>query len=317
MEAEEASLDNAPLAFCLVVGAGLSTAVGAAAVFNNKMVKRATKPVLAAGLGFSGGVMIYVSFVEIFQKSFGAFVDNEYEEDVAYYLATLFFFLGLASMRLIKTIVDMLDGGHSHGVCDQKAVGQVQVNIGDAEGGAAQDAAGDEVPPAPPQADDAQAKEGTDAPLLRMGIKTAAAIAIHNFPEGLATFVATLVDESVGITLAVAIAIHNIPEGLCVALPVYYATNSRIKAFMWGLLSGISEPIGAAIGWIIIKSSGEDMNQFVYGLLFGLVAGMMVMIVVMELIPTAFQFDPQDKIVTSSVVLGMLVMAISLCLFMA
>merc|ERR1719190_247306 len=115
-------------------------------------------------------------------------------------------------------------------------------------------------------------------------VATAAAIAIHNFPEGLATFVATLMDPAVGATLAVAIAIHNIPEGLCVALPIYYSTQSRVKGFLWALLSGLSEPVGALIGYAIIKSTGDDMNQLVYGILFGLVGGMMVMIVILELL---------------------------------
>merc|ERR1740139_1216639 len=150
---------------------------------------------------------------------------------------------------------------------------------------------------------------------MKMGLNTAVAIGIHNFPEGLATFVATLVDPAVGATLAVAIAIHNIPEGLCVALPIYYATGSRMKGFMWALLSGLSEPAGALIGWAIIKSTGQDMNQLVYGILFGLVAGMMIMIVILELLPTAYRYDPTDRFVTNSVALGMAVMAASLCLF--
>merc|ERR1711862_830486 len=124
---------------------------------------------------------------------------------------------------------------------------------------------------------------GDEKALRAMGLKTALAIGIHNFPEGLATFVATLADPVVGATLAIAIAIHNIPEGLCVALPIYYASGSRLKGFAWALLSGLSEPLGAFIGWAIIKSTGEDMNQFVYGLLFGVVAGMMIMIVLLEL----------------------------------
>jgi len=150
-----------------------------------------------------------------------------------------------------------------------------------------------------------------------MGLKTALAIAIHNLPEGLATFVATLAEPSVGVTLAVAIAIHNIPEGLCVALPIYYASGSRHLGFFWALISGISEPIGALIGYLVIKGSGEDMDQTVYGLLFGVVGGMMIMIVLLELIPTALRYDPADRFVTNSLVLGMVVMAVSLVLFMA
>merc|ERR1719436_1611455 len=105
--------------------------------------------------------------------------------------------------------------------------------------------------------------------------------------------------------------------GLCVALPIYYSTGSRWQGFLWALLSGLSEPIGAFVGWAIIKSTGDDMNQAIYGVLFGLVAGMMIMIVVLELLPTAYKYDETDRFVTNSVVLGMAVMAASLCLFMA
>ena len=153
---------------------------------------------------------------------------------------------------------------------------------------------------------------GDDQRLVRMGLMTAVAIGIHNFPEGLATFVSALSDPSVGLALAVAIAIHNIPEGVCVAIPVYYATGNRWKAFGWALLSGVSEPIGAALGWLILK---DIMSELVYGLLFGLVAGMMVNITLHELIPTAVRYDPADKVTTNSIIAGMGIMAISLVLF--
>ena len=148
--------------------------------------------------------------------------------------------------------------------------------------------------------------------LERMGVMTALAIGIHNFPEGLATFVATLDDPAVGGALAIAIAIHNIPEGLCVSIPIYFATGDRWKAFRWALLSGVSEPIGALIGWLILK---DHFNELLYGIVFGMVAGMMVMIVLNELIPTAHRYDPDDKVVTKYVSVGMVVMAASLCLF--
>lgn len=150
------------------------------------------------------------------------------------------------------------------------------------------------------------------ARLIRMGANTALAIAIHNFPEGLATFVAALDDPKVGAVLAVALGIHNIPEGLCVALPVYYATGNRLKGFLWGLLSGLTEPIGALIGWLALANI---MRDEVYAVLFGLVAGMMTYISFRELIPTAFIYDTKDTVVTHATVLGMLVMAISLVLF--
>lgn len=156
-------------------------------------------------------------------------------------------------------------------------------------------------------------EEGDNEKLVRMGVMTAIAIGIHNFPEGLATFVAALSDPSVGLALAVAIAIHNIPEGLCVAIPVYYATGNRWKAFGWALLSGVSEPIGAALGWLILK---DIMSELVYGILFGVVSGMMVNITLHELIPTAVRYDPADKVTTNSIIVGMAVMAASLTLFL-
>lgn len=148
--------------------------------------------------------------------------------------------------------------------------------------------------------------------LVKMGMSTALAIALHNFPEGLATFVAALNDPSVGAVLAIAIGIHNIPEGLCVALPIYYATGNRCKAFWWGTLSGVSEPIAALLGWAVLANA---MSDHVYAILFGLVSGMMVIISMKELIPTAHRYDPEDTVVTYSVIGGMVIIALSLVLF--
>eukprot|EP00429_Kryptoperidinium_foliaceum_P004509 CAMPEP_0176024670 /NCGR_PEP_ID=MMETSP0120_2-20121206/12058_1 /TAXON_ID=160619 /ORGANISM="Kryptoperidinium foliaceum, Strain CCMP 1326" /LENGTH=363 /DNA_ID=CAMNT_0017357849 /DNA_START=52 /DNA_END=1143 /DNA_ORIENTATION=+ len=352
------NLDNSGIAFALVFGAGASTALGAAAVFERRIVKIASKPILAAGLGFSGGVMLYVSFIEIFVKSLESFKDGDREEDDAYFCATLCLFSGMALLRLVQYLVHRID--HSHDTLHEgeildearefgltpptlienqdpeaqatpessAAEGEKTIPAAAADGAgnaqtqnvAALDRAQDEavrVTAAAVLAErrEARMQEEKAAQLQRMGLNTAIAIAIHNFPEGLATFVATLVDPSVGATLAIAIGVHNIPEGLCVALPIYYATNSRWKGFLWAVFSGISEPVGAFIGWLVIKSTGDDMSQVVYGVLFGLVAGMMIMIVVLELLPTAYNFDPTDKYVTHSIVAGMAVMAASLCLF--
>lgn len=148
--------------------------------------------------------------------------------------------------------------------------------------------------------------------LMRMSINTALAIALHNFPEGLATFVATLNDPKVGAVLALAIAIHNIPEGLCVAMPIYYASGNRCKAFAWGILSGVSEPVAALLGWIVLANV---FSETIYAVLFGLVAGMMVIISVRELLPTAHRYDPEDSVVTNSFIGGMAIMALSLVLF--
>ena len=158
-------------------------------------------------------------------------------------------------------------------------------------------------------------KEGgrPDKRLVKMGLQTALAIGIHNFPEGPATFVATLDDPVVGAGLAIAIAVHNVPEGLCVSVPIYYATRDRWEAFKWAFISGISEPIGAGLGWLVLY---RTMDDNAYGVVFGLVAGMMINICISELLPTAFKYDPRDKIVTRCFVGGMAIMALSLVLFL-
>jgi ZIP family zinc transporter len=337
--------DNAPLAFGLVFAAGLSTAVGAAVVYVNRAVQLASKSVLAAGLGFSSGVMLYVSFIEIFGKAVDAFSGHGVNEEEAYLFATISFFAGIIMMKFTGYIVHRLDSSHhchdipgTEGIaCNERQKHSDGIDLEEqppaaAPAGPQPEEAGvaappqaevveggerNAQPPAVAAAAEAKAeKQSKDHALQQMGISTALAIAIHNFPEGLATFVATLAEPAVGVTLAIAIAIHNVPEGLCVALPVFYASGNRHAAFAWALLSGISEPIGALLGYAIIKSTGDDMNQIVYGVLFGLVAGMMVAIVLLDLLPTAQRYDPTNKYTTNFVFLGMFVMASSLVIFL-
>lgn len=148
--------------------------------------------------------------------------------------------------------------------------------------------------------------------LIKTGLSTAIAIGLHNFPEGLATFITALDDPGLGAVLAIAIGLHNIPEGLCVALPIYYATDNRWKAFMWGCFAGLTEPVAAILGWLVLANA---MTDTVYAILFGFVGGIMIMISLKELIPTAHRFDPEDTVVTYSILTGMGVMAFSLVLF--
>ena len=148
--------------------------------------------------------------------------------------------------------------------------------------------------------------------LKRTGVLTCLAIGIHNFPEGLATFVATTSSPTFGAALAIAIALHNIPEGLTVAMPIFYATKSRWKAFLFAAISGLAEPLGALCGWLVLKNS---FGPALYGICFGLVGGMMVYISLAELLRTALRFDPKGYIAIPSLVAGMFVMAISLLLF--
>lgn len=115
-----------------------------------------------------------------------------------------------------------------------------------------------------------------------------------------------------GVSIAIAIGIHNIPEGICVAIPIYYATRSKQKAFFWATLSGMTELVGALLGWLVLR---KVFTQLVYGILFGIVSGMMVYISLKELLPTAHRYDPEDKVTTIGLVAGMTVMALSLIMF--
>jgi len=147
-----------------------------------------------------------------------------------------------------------------------------------------------------------------DQKLERTGIFTALAIAIHNFPEGLATFAAAYSDIKLGIIIALSIAIHNIPEGISVSMPIYYATGSRKKAFLYSFLSGTSEPIGAAIGFLILI---PFLSQGLFAFLLPFIAGIMVYIALDEILPTAHRYGHGHTVILG-VVLGMLIMALSL-----
>lgn len=158
--------------------------------------------------------------------------------------------------------------------------------------------------------------EGIDAPtaqrqdsyLMRTGLMTALAIGIHNFPEGLATFASALSDVRLGVFIAIAIAIHNIPEGIAVSVPIFYATGNKNKAFFYSFLSGISEPIGAIIGYLLLM---PFLTEAVLAAVLALVAGIMIYISLDELLPMAHRYG-HGHLVIAGVVIGMLIMAVSL-----
>ena len=260
-------------AFSLTLFAGLSTGIGSALAF---FAKKTNTRFLTASLGFSAGVMIYVSLVEIFVKARAA-LEATQGPFLGYLYTTLAFFAGIALIGIIDKLVPSYENPHEiKGVEDM--------------------------------VDDEEARR---LKLKRMGLFSALAIAIHNFPEGLATFVGGLQDPAMGISIAVAIAIHNIPEGIAVSVPLYYATGSRKKAFGLSFLSGLSEPVGALVGFFLIYQYFTDT---IFGLLFASVAGIMVFISLDELLPTAEKYG-EHHIAMYGVVVGMMVMAASLVLF--
>merc|ERR1719401_698118 len=149
-------------------------------------------------------------------------------------------------------------------------------------------------------------------PLKHMSWTMFLAIAIHNFPEGMVTYIAYVDDAAVGAALAIGIAIHNIPEGLCVAMPMFYATGRRTYSFFMGTLSGLTEVIGGLIAWLVFK---QDLGGNANGALFGLVAGMMSVISIQELLPTAHKYAEDPNTVTYAFLFGAFMIALSLMLF--
>jgi len=267
-------LHNVLFAFGLTLFAGLSTGFGSVLAF---LARRTNTKFLSVALGFSAGVMIYVSFVEIFPKAKDSLV-AEFGPVGGYWVTVLAFFTGIAFIAIIDKLVPSFENPHEVHRAEEMDLPEKAANF---------------------------------KKLYRMGLFTALAIAIHNFPEGLATFISALRDPKLGIAIAVAIAIHNVPEGIAVSIPIFYATGSRKKAFIYSFLSGLAEPVGALIGYAIISSF---INDIVFGILFAAVAGIMVFISLDELLPTAGEYG-EHHMAAYGLVAGMMVMAMSLLLF--
>ena len=207
--------ENVLIAFGLTLFAGLATGIGSALAF---FARRTNTKFLSLALGFSAGVMIYVSFVEIFIKARDALAED-FGLTKGTWITVAAFFGGILLIGIIDKLVPSFENPHEIRGIEEMGPGHTSHK---------------------------------NQKLLRMGMFTALAIAIHNFPEGLATFAATLSDPALGMSIAVAIAIHNIPEGISVSVPIYYATGSKKKAFYYSFLSGIAEPVGALIGYFIL-----------------------------------------------------------------
>ncbi len=151
-----------------------------------------------------------------------------------------------------------------------------------------------------------------ESKLMRTGLVTAMALGIHNFPEGMATFVSALQSPVMAIPIVAAIAIHNIPEGIAVSVPIYFATNDKKRAFLYTFASGIAEPIGAIVGYLILM---PYINEIINAYVFAVVAGLMVFISVDELLPSAREYS-QSHLAVYGLIAGMIVMAVSLIGFM-
>lgn len=259
-------------AFGLTLLAGLSTGIGSTIAF---FAKKTNMRFLSGALGFSAGVMLYLSFIEIFPEA-RELLESAHG-NAGYLYTTLAFFGGILLMALVDQLVPSSENSFE----DQKVRAERKNDLNTETG-----------------------------QLLRMGKISALAIALHNFPDGFATFIGTLQEPSLGISIAAAIAIHNIPEGLAVSVPIYYATGSKRQAFKYSFLSGLAEPLGAVIGFTLLR---PFLSDTLFGIILASVAGLMVYISLDELLPTAEKYG-EHRIALWGLVVGMGVMALSLLL---
>lgn len=271
-------------AFILTLLAGLATGLGGVIIM---FVKKFSPKVLSASLGFSAGVMILISFIEMFPHASES-LTAMYGEKMGMFYTLLTFFCGMGFIALIDYLVPSHENPHEVNSLTievhNKAVGQesgvIKENIGKKK-------------------------------LLRVGLFSALVIAIHNFPEGLATFVSAMDNATLGLSIAFAIALHNIPEGIAIAIPIYYATSSKAKAIKSATLSGLAEPLGGLAGFVLLNQLFSDS---VMGFVLAAVAGIMVYISLDELLPTAETYG-EHHVAIGGVVAGMAFIGFGLLIF--
>ena len=271
-------------ALLLTLIAGAATGIGGALVL---FKKKLSSNFLAGALGVSAGVMIFISLTELFpeaQAEIASIGSLKYGES----LVLLAFFAGIGIITLIDFLIPEYENPHeASGLSlDAKtaAVGVLE-------------------------------QTGNEKALQRLGIMSALAIAVHNFPEGIASFIGALNDPQMGAGITFAIAIHNIPEGIAVAIPIYYATKSKGKALLYATLSGLSEVLGALLCLAVTAIFGVEITGGgpVFPLILAAVAGIMIYISLDELLPTAEKYG-KHHIAIAGVVGGMAIMGVSLLL---
>lgn len=264
----------------LALLAGVSTGIGGLMVL---FFKKTNVKLLSIMLGFSAGIMIYISFIEIYQEAQTNLCAIHGIRN-GKILTVLAFFFGVTLMALINEFIPEPDKPHR-----TRRI---------------------EATPLPAIPTTRAYPNNKTGRLYKTGLFTAIAVTIHNFPEGIATFISGMKSPALGVSIALAIAIHNIPEGIAISIPIYFATKSRRKAFFASLFSGLSEPLGAILAMLIL---GPLITDTVFGLIFGAVAGIMVYISLDELLPTAREYGEHNLSILG-LMLGMAVMALSVIL---
>lgn len=268
-------------ALILTLIAGSATGIGGALVLFKKKI---SSNFLAGALGLSAGVMIFISLAELLPEAQAMIAGTGMQHGEAFVLIA--FFVGMGIITLIDFAIPEYENPHE---ASGLSLDARTAAVGVLE------------------------QTGKEKALHRLGLMSALAIAIHNFPEGIATFIGALNDPEMGAGITFAIAIHNIPEGIAVAIPIYYATKSKGKALLYATLSGLSEPIGALLCWGIAAIFGVELTGGgpAFPLVLAAVAGIMIYISLDELLPTAEKYG-KHHIAIAGVIGGMDIMGASL-----
>ena len=334
------------IAFALSIGAGLATCIGGLVIFFKSLVHLASPKSLAVSLSLSAGVMIFISLVEIFGKSVESYQagftvsvvndsfscgelglefvnktqDGKYHclscdtqcEGNSWLATTATFILGALIIFGMDFIVHKISPD-AHEDLDVVQINRLQETNSD---GVSQNYDSNSTISVNNlnghQSQQDLFSSRSPKELNRTGILTAIAIGLHNIPEGVATYIGAVTDVRVGAALAIGVALHNIPEGIAVATPVFFATKSRLKGFLWTFISALAEPFGALIAWLVV---GDGLNPHVEGVMFGIVCGMMTTISFKELIPNALRYHSGGNVVILSLLGGFGIMVLSLILF--
>lgn len=268
--------ENVIFALVLTLFAGLATGVGSAIAF---FAKHTNKKFLSFSLGLSAGVMIYVSFMELLYQARLEIqiLEGGKTGDI---ITAAAFFGGILIAAMIDKLVPSMENPH-----EMRSVEDLRSHSKEVD---------------------------QERKLARMGFVTAVALAIHNFPEGIATFMSAVQEPKVGIAIAAAISIHNIPEGIAVSVPIYFATKSKKKAFWYSFMSGLAEPLGALTAYLILMPFLTPMLLYCT---FAAVAGIMIYISLDELLPAAHEYG-EYHIAIYGLVVGMVIMAVSLIMLL-
>jgi len=269
-------------ALILTLTAGAATGIGGALVLFKKKI---SSNFLAGALGLSAGVMIFISLAELFPEAQAEIMaTGSIRHGETFVLIA--FFVGMGLITLIDFAVPEYENPHE---ASGLSLDSRTAAVGVLE------------------------QTGNEKALQRLGLLSALAIAVHNFPEGIATFISALNDPQMGAGITFAIAIHNIPEGIAVAIPIYYATKSKGKALLYATLSGLTEVLGALLCLAVTALFGLELTAEgpVFPLVLAAVAGIMIYISLDELLPTAEKYG-KHHVAIAGVVAGMAIMGISL-----